>query len=100
LKNALTFRDGDGVKSQTSSSKAHYVSRGLTSAFGPWILVIGAWKISPGVPRLPKAIEAYSNLLKGIFKKLLFPATVTLPYASTHPKIHLSGLHFRKPLVG
>src|SRR5580698_9736164 len=28
------------------------------------------------VPRLPKAIEAYSNLLKGIFKKLFFSDTL------------------------
>ena len=33
-------------------------------------------------PRLPKAIEANSNLWKGIFKKIFFPLPKTRPHES------------------
>jgi hypothetical protein len=39
-----------------------------------------------GIPRLPKVIEAYSSLLKGIFEKLFFPLPLPLLMNPPIPK--------------
>jgi hypothetical protein len=47
------------------------------------------------VPRLPKAIEAYSNLLKGIFKKIFFPSLLPSLIHPLIQKIHLFRVSFQ-----